>query len=121
MSKKKGFSILETRSAGVRLSPRARELAGRVGGCFNSSAAFRTRARVECLTTFKSLSTRETVAVETPAFFATAFRFMSSACLGMVFGGGNLPPSILMYRQRLLKLTGVASLSPALQARLSEH
>src|SRR5438477_9486559 len=43
---------------------------------------------------------------------------MSSACLGMVFGGGNLPPSILMYRKRLLKLTGVASLSPALQGRL---
>ena len=38
----------------------------------------RPRARVELLTTFRSLSTRDTVAVETPAFLATASRFMDS-------------------------------------------
>src|SRR6266849_4347526 len=57
----------------------------------------------------KPSSPRDTVAVETPAFFATSFKFMSSSCLVCIVYSGSLPPCILMYRERLLKLTWVQS------------
>src|ERR1019366_622925 len=77
MSKKKGFSILETIIPMVRLLPPARWRAWRLGWYFNSSIALTTRARVDVFTTLALLSTRETVAVETLARRATCSRFMS--------------------------------------------
>src|SRR5215831_7072512 len=74
MSKKKGFSILETMIPRVRLLPRARELACRLGWYLSSDAARITRARVVLFTMLKSFSARDTVAVDTPAFLATASR-----------------------------------------------
>src|ERR1022692_2345678 len=78
MSKKNGFSMLETITPMVRLLPPARLRAWRFGWYFSSSMAFTTRARVEPLTTLALLSTRETVAVETLARLATCSRFMSN-------------------------------------------
>src|ERR1035438_9456375 len=77
MSKKNGFSMLETIIPMVRLFPPARLRAGGLGWYFNSSIALITRARVDVLTTLALLSTRETVAVETLARRATCSRFMS--------------------------------------------
>src|ERR1035441_2201719 len=77
MSKKNGFSMLETIIPMVRLFPPARLRAWRLGWYFNSSIALITRARVDVLTTLALLSTRETVAVETLARRATCSRFMS--------------------------------------------
>src|ERR1017187_5293448 len=77
MSKKNGFSMLETIIPIVRLFPPARLRAWRLGWYFNSSIALITRARVDVLTTLALLSTRETVAVETLARRATCSRFMS--------------------------------------------
>src|ERR1017187_9172215 len=76
MSKKKGFSMLETIIPMGRLFPPARLRAWRLGGYFSSSMALTTRARVDVLTTLALLSTRETVAVETLARGATCSRFM---------------------------------------------
>src|ERR1035437_8632273 len=76
MSKKKGFSILETIIPMVRLLPPSRWRAWRLGWYFSSSIALTTRARVDVLTTLALLSTRETVAVETLARRATCSRFM---------------------------------------------
>src|ERR1035437_3586332 len=77
MSKKKGFSILETIIPMVRLLPPARWRAWGLGWYFSSSIALITRARVDVLTTLALFSTRETVAVETLARRATCSRFMS--------------------------------------------
>src|ERR1019366_4355198 len=77
MSKKNGFSMLETIIPMVRLFPPARLRAWRLGWYFNSSIALITRARVDVLTTLALLSTRETVAVETLARGAPCSRFMS--------------------------------------------
>src|ERR1035437_6714125 len=76
MSKKNGFSMLETIIPMVRVFPPARLRAWRLGWYFNSSIALTTRARVDVLTTLALLSTRETVAVETLARRATCSRFM---------------------------------------------
>src|ERR1035438_6744989 len=84
MSKKNGFSMLETITPMVRLLPPARLRAWRFGWYFSSSMAFTTRARVVLLTTLALLSTRETVAVETLARLATCSRFM--AIVSMVRG-----------------------------------
>src|ERR1039458_10205796 len=77
MSKKNGFSMLDTIMPIVRLFPPARFRAWRLGWYFTSSITLRTRVRVEFLTTLALLSTRETVAVETLARRATCSRFMS--------------------------------------------
>src|SRR5271168_3181435 len=76
MSRKNGFSRLDTISPMVRLCP-ARALACRFGEYFNSSAAFRTLVRVALRTTPILLRTRDTVAVETPARRATSSRFIN--------------------------------------------
>src|ERR1039458_1407761 len=77
MSKKNGFSMLETITPMVRLLPPARLRAWRFGWYFSSSMALTTRARVVLLTTLALFSTRETVAVETLARLATCSRFMA--------------------------------------------
>src|SRR3954454_12675638 len=76
MSKKNGFSMLETITPMVVLLPPARCRACRLGWYFSSSTALMTRARVEFLTTLALLSTRETVAVDTLARRATCSKFM---------------------------------------------
>src|ERR1044072_675710 len=78
MSKKNGFSMLETITPIVLLFPPARLRACRLGWYLISSMARMTRARVEFLTTLALFSTRETVAVDTLARRATCSRFMSS-------------------------------------------
>src|SRR3954462_15335448 len=77
MSKKNGFSILETITPMVLLLPPARFRAWRLGWYFSSSMARMTRARVEFFTTLALLRTRETVAVDTLARRATCSRFMA--------------------------------------------
>src|ERR1035438_2920477 len=77
MSKKNGFSMLETIIPMARLFPPARLRAWRLGWYFNSAIALITPARVEVLATLAVLSARETVAVETLARRATCSRFMS--------------------------------------------
>src|SRR5690242_8016857 len=77
MSKKNGFSRLETITPRVRLLPPARLRAWRLGWYFNSRMAFITRARVLVLTTLALFKTRETVAVETFARRATSSRFIA--------------------------------------------
>src|SRR5690242_12507842 len=76
MSKKNGFSKLETITPTVRLLPPARLRAWRLGWYFNSRIAFITRARVLVLTTLALFKTRDTVAVETFARRATSSRFI---------------------------------------------
>src|SRR5438876_11569511 len=99
--------MLETRIPRVRLLPRAKDRACRLGWYFNSAAALITRARVEFLTTLRSLSTRETVAVETPAFLATASRFLRSTFLaGNMISRGLRSPQILTGRKQVLKRSG---------------
>src|SRR5579871_462743 len=77
MSKKNGFSRLETITPMVRLLPPARLRAWRLGWYFNSRMAFITRARVLVLTTLALFKTRDTVAVETLARRATSSRFIT--------------------------------------------
>src|SRR5690242_14157499 len=88
MSRKKGLSMLDTMIPNVRLLPRARERACRLGWYLSSAAAFMTRARVVFFTTDRLFRTRETVATETPAFFATACKFIFPVFSLMVV---NLP------------------------------
>src|ERR1039457_5386778 len=76
MSKKNGFSRFEAMTPIVRLLPPAKLRAWRFGWCFRSSMALRTRARVDFSTNLVLFTTRETVAVETPACRATCLRFM---------------------------------------------
>src|SRR5436305_7114470 len=78
MSKKNGFSRLETITPSVLLLPPARLRACRFGWYFSSSIALTTRARVELFTTPALLRTRETVAVDTFARRATCSRFIAS-------------------------------------------
>src|SRR4051812_20138557 len=61
----------------LRLFPPARLRACRFGWYLSSSTALMTRARVVLLTSDALFRTRETVAVETRARFATCSRFMS--------------------------------------------
>src|SRR5215472_487115 len=72
--------MLDTRIPKVRLFPLAKDRAWRFGEYLSSSAALSTRARVALFTTIRLFSTRETVAIDTPAFFATASRLLRSAC-----------------------------------------
>src|ERR1035438_481549 len=77
MSAKNGLCRLVMTMPSTRLRPPARVRACRFGLYFKLSTARRTFARVELLTPGCPLSTRETVALPTPARFATSSRFMS--------------------------------------------
>src|ERR1019366_1669896 len=77
MSAKNGLCRLAMTTPSTRLRPPARVRACRFGLYFKLSTARRTFARVELLTPGCPLSTRETVALPTPARFATSSRLMS--------------------------------------------
>src|SRR5215469_9788042 len=95
MSKKKGFSMFDRMMPRVRLCPLASDRAWRLGWYLSSRAARMTRARVEFLTRVALFKTRETVAEETPAFFATCARV-----IGQIPSVSATSPSILAARGR---------------------
>src|SRR5208283_2118636 len=77
MSAKNGLYRFAMTMPSTRLRPPASVRACRLGLYFNCSTTRRTFARVELFTPGWPLSTRETVALPTPALLATSSRFMS--------------------------------------------
>src|ERR1035438_3517526 len=100
MSAKKGLCRLAMTMPSTRLRPPARVRACRFGLYFKLSTARRTFARVELLTPECPLSTRETVALPTPARFATSSRFISPVLWSIAPIGKNQrhPPDYIPRR-----------------------